>query len=291
LVVEVNTNATSPTGPTYNLEVNAKSEEYNITQSIPISVTLAVTTSEVTITAALPQIAIVAGSTADYSVTVANVGVTDRLLFLYDQPPSDWTAVFTSSGQEITSLYLYAGNTSNLVFTVTPPSTVAVGTYTIPVQVESSTGEVFDTMNLTTTVTGSYNMTMTPSTYLVSTNIGGTTSWTATVTNTGYSPLTDVVLDVTSPVSDWNTTVTPVLVSTLGPLQSATFNVAVTVSSDTVSGDYLVTIQGSSNQVSSASTQVRVTANTPTSYGIYIIIIAIVFVVILVLVFRKFKRR
>jgi uncharacterized membrane protein len=291
LVVEVNTNATSPTGSTYNLEVNAKSEEYNITQSVPISVTLAVTTQEVTITAALPQIAIVAGNKADYSVTVANVGVTNRLLFLYDKPPADWTAVFTSSGQEVTSLYLYAGNTSNLVFTVTPPSTVAVGSYTIPVQVESSTGEVFDAMNLTTTITGSYNMTMTPSTYLVSTNIGGTTSWTTTVTNTGYSPLTDVVLEVTSPVSNWNTTVTPALVNTLGPLQSATFNVAVTVSSNTVSGDYLVTIQGSSDQVSSASTQVRVTANTPTSYGIYIIIIAIIFVVILVLVFRKFKRR
>ena len=69
------------------------------------------------------------------------------------------------------------------------------------------------------------------------------------------------------------------------------FNVVIDTPSDTVSGDYLVTLTGISDQVDSNPMQVRVTVNTPTEWGIYGFGIAIIIIIVLVLVFRKFRRR
>ncbi len=291
LIVQVDTSSSATTGQVYELIVKAESDAYNVTDSLPVTVTLTEATNEVTLTAALPEIAITAGNAASYSVTIANLGITDKLLFLSIQPPADWTAVFKSGSTEVTTLYLYSGNTSALTLTVTPPSTVAVGSYVIPVQVKSESGVVLDDLNLTTTVTGSYAVSLTLSTYLTSTNSGGTTTFTATVTNSGYSTLTGVTVVTTLPETDWSSTGTPVQVGTLGPKESASFTINVKTTDNTVSGDYMVTAKASSDQVSSDSSQVRVTVSTSTSWGIYGVGIAAVFIVALVLVFRKFKRR
>ena len=291
LIVQVDTSASATTGQTYELSVKAESDSYNITSSIPVTVALTAATNEVALTAALPEIAITAGNAASYSVTVANLGVTDRLLFLSVQPPTDWTAVFKSGNTEVTTLYLYSGNTSALTLAVTPRSTVSVGSYVIPIQVKSENGAILDELNLTTTVTGSYAITLTLSTYMTSTTSGGTTTFTATITNSGYSTLTGVVADITLPETTWSDTVTPVQVGTLGPKETAMFTVTVTTTDTTVSGDYMITATASSDQASSDSSQVRLTVSTSTSWGIYGVVIAVVFIIALVIVFKKFKRR
>jgi uncharacterized membrane protein len=291
LGVQVETSASSATGQTYNLTVNAQSTTYNLNSSIPVTVALTEAINEVTLTASLPEIAITAGNAADYSITVANLGVTDRLLFLSSEVPSGWNAVFKSGNTEVTTLYLYSGNTSALTLVVTPPGTVSVGSYSIPIHVKSDSGAELDSLNLTTTITGSYEVSLSLSTYLTSATSGGTTSFTATVTNSGFSTLTDVALDITLPESDWEYTVSPVQVGTLGSKESVSFNIVVTTPSSTVSGDYMVTVAGSSGQTNSSASQVRVTISTSTSWGLYGVGIAVVFIVILVLVFKKFKRR
>jgi uncharacterized membrane protein len=290
-MVQVDTSASATTGQTYELSVKAESDSYNVTSSIPVTVALTAATNEVTLTAALPEIAITAGNAASYSVTVANLGVTDRLLFLSVQPPADWTVVFKSGSTEVTTLYLYSGNTSALTLAVTPPSTVGVGSYVIRIQVKSENGAVLDELNLTTTVTGSYDITLTLSTYMTSTTSGGASTFTATITNSGYSTLTGVVADITLPEDTWSDAVTPVQVGTLGPKETAMFTVTVTTTDTTVSGDYMVTVTASSDQVSSDSSQVRITVSTSTSWGIYGVVIAVVFILALVIVFKKFKRR
>jgi uncharacterized membrane protein len=166
-----------------------------------------------------------------------------------------------------------------------------VGSYSIPIHVKSDSGAELDSLNLTATITGSYGISLNLSTYLTSTTSGGDTSFTAAVTNSGYSTLTGVTLEVTLPESDWDYTVSPVQVGTLGPKESVSFTVEVSTPSSTVSGDYMVTVEGSSDQTSSSASQVRVTISTSTSWGIYGIGIAALFIVILVLVFKKFKRR
>jgi len=290
LVVQVDSIASATTDQTYQVMFKAAATRYNITDGLPLSVSLTEAANEVTITTSLPEIAISAGDSATYSATVANLGISDRFLFLSSQPPSGWTVSFNAGNSAITSLYLYASNTSALTVTVTPPSSVNVGSYNIPIQVKSETGAVLAELNLTTTVTGSYSLSLYPSTYAMAATSGQSASFTATVTNTGYTTLTDIVVNVTLP-EDWTYTISPPQVDHLGPRESATFNVNVKIPDNTVAGDYMVNVMGSCSQTQSSQSQVRFTVSASTSWGIYGIVIAIVFIVALVLVFRKFRRR
>jgi uncharacterized membrane protein len=291
LVVEVQSPDSATTGETYSILFMAESDDQSATTSLPLNVVLTEVAQQVTIVAKLPEVAIKAGNVVDYSITVSNLGTVDRLLLLSAEPPSGWKTVFKVGSVEVTRLYIYAGNAEAIVVEVTPPSTVGLDTYTIPVQIRSESGTMLAKMDLKTTILGSYGLTLEMSTLLTSTEGGGSTSLTAKVTNTGYTSITGVVLDITLPEDAWTSTISPVQLTELSPKGSASFTVVIKTPENTVAGDYMVTLKGSSDQVSSDQVQVRVTASTSTSWGWYGVGIAIVFIVALVLVFRKFRRR
>ena len=77
----------------------------------------------------------------------------------------------------------------------------------------------------------------------------------------------------------------------LKPGESCTFDVVVDTPEGTVSGDYMVTMLASSDQSESTQSQVRVTVSASTEWGIYGLAVAVILIAVLVLVFRKFKRR
>jgi len=246
--------------------------------------------SGVKITTKFPNVTVEAGKVVQYPTTIANVGETDRLLLLSVEPPGDWKVVFKSGALEVSRLYLEAGQSENLIIEATPPSTVNMGTYTIPVQVKSETGAIYKEMELKATIVGSYGLRLEPSTLLTSVTIGGSAMFTAKVTNTGYSSVTGVGVSVEAQ-SGWESSITPIQVESLRPNEFFTFTLVVTTPGDTVAGDYLITLTGLSDQVESDPVQVRVTATTPTSWGLLGVGIAVVMVFALLFVFIKFRRR
>ena len=139
LVVEVTSPDSARVGEEHMLIVRAESHDQNITCSLPISVTLteAEKVEEVKITAKFPDVTVEAAKVVQYPITLANLGDADKLLFLSIEPPADWKAVFKSGVLEVSRLYMEAGKSESLVIEVTPPSTVGIGAYTIPVQVKS----------------------------------------------------------------------------------------------------------------------------------------------------------
>ncbi|MFB3889820.1 MAG: NEW3 domain-containing protein [Candidatus Bathyarchaeia archaeon] len=294
LIVEVASPDSAATEEIHTLLVKAQSDAQNQTWTVPLTVSLSETeevTEGVSIATKFHEVAVEAGNAVQYTITLKNVGNTSRYLLLSAELPTGWKGVFKSGSLEVTQIYMANDTSDTLTFEVTPPSTVGIGNYTIPVQVMSENGEVLTAIDLKTTIVGAYDLSLSLSTYLTSMDSGGSTSFTATVSNTGYSTITGVVLEATMPESDWEYTVAPVQVGTLGPKESATFTVTVKTPDSTVQGDYMVTLQASSDQASSDSMQVRVTVSTSTSWGIYGVGVAVTFVVVLVLVFRKFKRR
>jgi len=245
-----------------------------MTDSLPLSVALTEAEEDIRISAKFP------------------------LLLLSVQPPTDWKVVFKSGTMEISRLYLEAGKSESLILEATPPSTVKIGTYTIPVQIKSPEGSIYAEMNLRATIIGSYELTLEPSTLLTSVTAGGSTTFTVkatntgytSATNTGYTSVTSVSLNIAIP-EDWESSVTPVQVDSLKPREAFSFNVVIKVPEDTVAGDYLITLTGLSDQVESDEVQVRITVTAPTSWGLIGIGLAVVMVIALVLIFMKFKRR
>jgi len=246
--------------------------------------------SGVKITTKFPDVTVEAGKVVQYPTTIANLGETDRLLLLSVEPPADWKASFKSGVLEVSKLYMEAGGSENLVIEVTPPSTVSIGAYTIPVEIESEDGAIYTEMELRVTIVGSYALSLEPSTLLTSVTVGGSTMLTAKVTNIGYSSVTGVRVSVEAQ-SGWELSITPIQVESLRPNEFFTFTLVLTTPGDAVAGDYLITLTGLSDQVESDPVQVRVTATTPTSWGLIGIGIAVVMVFALLFVFIKFRRR
>lgn len=145
-------------------------------------------------------------------------------------------------------------------------------------------------IELKATIVGSYALSSEPSTLLTSVATGGSVTFTARITNTGSTLITGVRLGINTP-EGWESSITPIGIERLEPLESFTFTLVIEVPEDTVAGDYLITLRGLSDQVMSDSVQVRVTATTTTSWGLIGVGIAVVVIVALVLVFMKLKRR
>ncbi|MCW4018177.1 MAG: NEW3 domain-containing protein [Candidatus Bathyarchaeota archaeon] len=291
VVVELKCPPSTATNKTYDMSFVAEAVNQNVTDSVPVAVTVTELASEIALTVRLPEVAIEAGNSVSYPIAVSNSGVVDRFLLLSIEPPANWKTAFKLGGVEVTKLYLMGGNTSELTVDVTPPSSVALNTYTFPIYLKSESGIILAQANLTTTIVGSYNLGLSLSTYMTTANSGESATFTATVTNMGYTTLTGIRMNITLPVEDWSVSFTPVQVNTLGPRESASFNVVVKTTENTVSGDYMVTVKGESDQMGSGQNQVRLTVSASTSWGLYGIGIAVAFIGLLVVVFWKFKRR
>ena len=90
---------------------------------------------------------------------------------------------------------------------------------------------------------------------------------------------------------EWDASITQVQVALLAPRESSTFNIMAKTPADTIAGDYIITLKALSDQVESEETQLRVTAQASTSWGLICLGVAGVAIVSLVIVFMKFKRR
>ncbi len=295
LIVKVTPPVTAKNGE-YGIVVKAESSDGNVTTFLPLNVTLtAAEEEEIQVAATFLEVTAEAGKVVRYPITIINSGETDRTLLLsVVENPTDWKVAFKSetdsSTVEVSGLYLTAGEFENLVFEVTPPSTANIGSYAIPVQVESEDGAIRIRLELKAIITGSYILNLEPSTLYTDATVGGSTTFTTRITNTGQTPVTSLTINIDAP-EEWEISVTPVQVESLKPLESTTFTIVVETPDDTVAGDYLLTLIGSSDQVESDEVQVRVTATAPTSWGLIGIGIAAVVVVVLIVVFKKFRRR
>ena len=289
-IVEVEPPETAKAVNEYNLTVIAESSDRVVRDSLLLSILLTEAKEDIRITAKFPEVTVEAGKVVQYPITISNMGDIDRLLLLSVKPPADWKVIFKSGMMEISRLYLEAGRSENLIVEATPPSTVNISTYTIPVQIKSERGVVYAEMNLRATIIGSYELTLEPSTLLTSVTAGGSMTFTAKITNTGHTVVTGVSLDVDLP-EEWDFSVTPAQVESLKPRESFTFTIVINTPEDTVAGDYLVTLTGVSDQIESDQVQVRVTVTSPTSWGLIGIGLAVAMVIVLMLIFMKFKRR
>lgn len=177
-----------------------------------------------------------------------------------------------------------------MIVEATPPSTVSIGSYLIPIQVVTENGATYAETTLRATIAGSYALKLETSTLLTSIATGGSTTFTAKITDTGYTTITGVKVGVSLPTG-WESSISPLQVDSLRRAESSTFTIVVKSSTDTVTGDYLITLTGLSDQVKSDNVQVRFTATASTSWGIIGVGVAGAMLVALLFVFRKFRRR
>ncbi len=275
----------------YTLTVYAASESGLLKSSLKLLISLREASSAIEIIGTFTDIRAEAGESFQYPLTIWNKGTRDSLMLLaVIQVPDNWDTVFVSDDIEASNFLVEAGHSVSLQLEVTPPSTVATGEYPIVLLAESDDGLISETISLQSTIVGSYDLDIELSNLYTTVNIGNTVIFQTTIRNRGQSAITGLFLDIEGP-EEWDISVDPVQITALSSRDSSSFNIEVETPSDTASGDYLITIKASGDQVDSDETQIRISAKASTSWGFIGLGIAFASVTILVLVFMRFKRR
>jgi uncharacterized repeat protein (TIGR01451 family) len=274
----------------YSFIVNVVDSNGNNCDSLEFKVNLRSATSELEVLSTFTDVSISAGSGVTFPIAIWNTGEKDALCLLtVPTAPDNWKTVFISENIEVSSLLITAGESVTVQLKVTPPNSVETGDYQLLASVSSDEGTQ-TTLPFNINVSGSYNLGLELSTLYKTVTIGNTLSYTATVTNQGQSPVTTIYLDATVP-TDWEVTISPPQVTSLNPRSSTTFTIDVKTPSDTVAGDYLLTMQASSDQLDSSEIDLRVTAQTSNTWGflgfglIGVVLVGVYFG------FKRFKRR
>ncbi|MGN7764437.1 COG1470 family protein [Paenibacillus sp. 22594] len=229
-------------------------------------------------------------TTFTYSAVLRNHTAQKQSYALAAQAGDGWDVRIKADGNSVTSVGLEAGAEKNISIEAKPPEQVKAGTYKIPVTATS--GSTQTKAELEAVVTGTYGIQLSTSDNLLSTDVkaGGERRINLVITNTGSAPLEDVSLTSQGTPTGWEVSFDPSTIRTIAPGATATTQAVIKSSSNSLPGDYVVSLSAAS-AAKSATADLRVTVKTSVFWGwIGVLIIAAVIGGIYYL-FRKFGRR
>ncbi|MFQ6081286.1 MAG: NEW3 domain-containing protein [Candidatus Bathyarchaeia archaeon] len=239
-----------------------------------------------------PYLDAYAGSQAKFRLKVKNGGGYDQLFDLDTRGlPPELRAWFEGPDeQEITRLYVEAGELKEFYVVVALPKEAALGTLDFTVSVASVS--VTKSLELTLNVLGFYEITVTNVNFYTRVSVGGETSYELRVKNTGTHDATNVRVDVAGSIPDGFTVdIDPTVYSSLRPDEEAVFIITVKTQSDVNAGNYYVDLQVRSDQTEAFGFTLRIEAEQEMSWVFIGGALVVVALVALFFIYRKFGRR
>jgi uncharacterized membrane protein len=277
----------------YAFQIKALGSDGNVLSQLRVTVTLTErpAVAGLKLTTQYPESQGQAGNTITFRVTVSNDASEDRSINLAATAPSDWQVTFKPAYEtrQVNVISMKAGATQDLDVDVAVPRLTEAGEY--PVTVRATADRDHAEVNLKVTVTGNMSMSLSTSSGQLSTtaSIDSPTKMTLLVRNTGTAPLKNISLSASSP-DGWEVTFDPKQINELPVDQVAQVNASIKPSSKALTGDYMVTITASAGSASD-SKDIRVTVETPTTWG-WVAVAAIALVIGgLAYTFARFSRR
>jgi len=231
------------------------------------------------------------GAIFKFKVDLVNNGSEDQSYSLSAKAPSGWEVSFKPSyeDKQIASLSLEPGKSQGLDVEIKPPTNAKAEKYTIPISAVSAK----ETLNteLSIIITGTYSIKLTTPTGRLNVDAyaGKESPVTLTVTNNGSADLKDVNLSSWQP-NNWSVRFEPETLDVIPAGESKEVKAYIQPASDSISGDYVVSLTASAPETSSDA-EFRVTVKTPTTWGIVGIVIILLLVGGLFWTFRTYGRR
>ena len=190
------------------------------------------------------------GTNPQYEMTLRNAGRNDDTYALsVEGLPEQWYARFRESREateEVSEIYVPAGEEKTLYLDFIPPYSVDVGEYNFTVLIDSAARQYEE--DLTLRLRGSYTMRTYTKSYRHEINRGDTLAFDLTVSNAGIGgALTNIGVNMSAP-QGWRATVDPATVASLEPGERATVQVTVVPPADIVAGEYKIVALVKSDQ-------------------------------------------
>nr|WP_321452325.1 NEW3 domain-containing protein [uncultured Carboxylicivirga sp.] len=228
-------------------------------------------------------------SNFNFSAVLKNKTPNQQNYALMAAPPKGWTVAIKPNHKQATSTEVEPNASKNITYEVKAPYNVKAGTYKIPVRAIS--GSTSADMELEVVITGTYEMSFTTPSGLLSTKTtaGDEKKIELEVRNTGSTQLKNIEFSSTKP-KNWEVSFDKTKIETLEPGKSATVYATIKADKKAIPGDYITKFKAKTTEVNH-EISFRVMVKTPMLMGwlgIVIILLAIGGVWFLV---RKFGRR
>lgn len=232
-----------------------------------------------------------ADTTFTYSATLINNTLSDQNYSFTASAPQGWQISIKPSGEstKVSALDVPARSTQALSISVVVPANIEAGEYPLSVTATSVNEKM--TIDMTATVTGSYDLELSTPSGRLSFNAYANkeTAVQLTLTNAGNTDLTNVNLTSSAP-SGWSVRFASESIELLEAGASIQTTAYVTPSEEAMSGDYAMTLTAK-NSNASDKVEFRITVKTETVWGFAGIGIIVVMALVLFAVMHKFGRR
>jgi uncharacterized membrane protein len=286
--VDVSVPAAATGTTTITLTATSGSE----TRTLPLQIRAeASAAGDVTLTTDFPSLRGPASQNFSFNLTLSNQTTEDLTFAVNAQGPAGWTVTAKLTGQaQAASAVIKAGSTSAVTVAATPPDGVAAGKYSIDVVATAGARSIPGTLEVE--VTGSYNLSLvTPDGRLNGHGTSGqSTDIALNLTNGGTAAVTNVKLTGTPPTG-WKVTFDPATIASLGAGQTQAVTAHLVPSSDSVAGDYVVSLKAAGDQSTASSVDIRFTVETSLSGAIGGIAIIVAVIAGVGFVFQRYGRR
>lgn len=246
----------------------------------------------VSLTTTTPTLTGASDATFTFNLEFKNETAQDLTVSAAATGPAGWDVKASLSGAtQAASTVVTAGSTENITVTATAAIDTPAGSY--PIKVEAKAGDKTASADLGIDVTGSYSLTLTTPTDVLSASgsAGSATTQAFVIKNTGTAPITEVALTATPP-TNWEVTTDPKTVPTIQPNESATITATITPSKEAVAGDYALGFTAKATEPgATANAAVRFTVETSPIWAIVGIGLIVLILGGLFYVFRTYGRR
>lgn len=232
-----------------------------------------------------------AGNSFSFTFDLVNQAGIDRDIGVSATAPSGWQVTFKPTGdtKQVSSFHVKAGDTQSVDVSVNAPAKVDAGDYTINVNATAGSDKAQSPLKIT--ILGNPSMSFDTSDGKLNTNatVDQDTKISFVLKNTGSAPLQNITFS-SSPPTGWTAKFQPDHVDTLAPNQQQDITAIVHPGSQTLAGDYMVTLTASASGTS-ASQDIRVTVQTPTVWGVLGLLAIVAVVGGLGYVYVRYSRR
>lgn len=261
------------------------------TTTLGLDVKVEAQSGEVTLTTDTPSKKGAANATFTFSLTLTNNTPQDLTFSVDAQGPDGWTVTAQLAGQaQVATAVVKAGSTADVSVTANPPDGATAAQY--PITVTAKAGSKAVSQDLQIEITGSYSLTMSTPNQVLSNHgpAGQATTQQLTLKNGGTAPITNVALTASAP-TNWKVSFDQTTIDSIAPNQTVTVTATITPSGDAIAGDYQITFSATSDQQSSASSDIRFTVETSLVWAIIGGGLIVLVLIGLWWVFRRYGRR
>ncbi len=252
----------------YTFKLKAVGSDGSLLSDLDVKVSLQDQVSKgVTLSAQYPNLRGQAGSSFSFKLDLKNDSGQDRAVNFSANTPQDWEVTFAPSydQKQISTLRMKAGDSQGLDVNVTAPRKVEAGDYNINVTATSGTDR--SEAPLKVTVLGNFKLSLDTATGQL--NSKATVDQDSTVSmvvrNTGASTLQNVTMSASSP-DGWKATFNPEKIESIPPEQSREVAVTIHPGQRALAGDYMVHLTASGTNTSDTK-DLRISVETPTTWG------------------------